>query len=439
MEWLKSLDFKINPNNRRLKTIEEIEEYYRTWVEQRKGLAYEADGIVVKINQLNLHEELGDIGREPRWAIAYKFPADQGTTLLKSIEISVGRTGTLNPYAVLEPVAVGGVTIKSAALHNEDDIRRKDIREGDTVIIQRAGEVIPEIIGPTPISKERPGRGKEFNLLDKLPGNEQGQPVCPECRQPGVIKPEGEVMYYCSNAACPAQAQLRIEHFASKGAMDIRGIGENISATLFNKGLVGNAADIYYLKKEQLAELEKMGEKSASNIINSINNSKERPLARVIYALGIRHIGEEMAAVLASNFSSLEKLAQASRDELMEISAVGPKIADSVIAFFRQEENLNIIRRLREAGVKLEATATVRKELLLTGKEFVITGRLEAFSRPDAEARIKELGGLAKDNVTRKTDYVVVGVDPGSKLARAQELDIKTLDEKEFIKLLGQT
>jgi len=439
MEWLKSLGFKINPNNRRLKTIEEIEEYYRTWEEQREGLAYEADGIVVKINQLNLHEELGDIGREPRWAIAYKFPADQGTTLLKSIEISVGRTGTLNPYAVLEPVAVGGVTIKSAALHNEDDIRRKDIREGDTVIIQRAGEVIPEIIGPTPTSKERPGRGKEFNLLDKLPRNEKRQPVCPECRQPGVIKPEGEVMYYCSNAACPAQAQLRIEHFASKGAMDIRGIGENISATLFNKGLIRNAADIYYLKKEQLAELEKMGEKSASNIINSINNSKERPLARVIYALGIRHIGEEMAGVLASNFSSIEKLAQASRDELMEISAVGPKIADSVIAFFRQEENLNIIRRLKEAGVKLEETAAVHKELPLTGKEFVITGRLEAFSRPDAEARIKELGGLAKDNVTRKTDYVVYGADPGSKLARARELGIKTIDEKEFSKLIGQS
>jgi DNA ligase (NAD+) len=221
--------------------------------------------------------------------------------------------------------------------------------------------------------------------------------------------------------------------------MDIRGIGENISATLFNKGLIRNTADIYYLKKEQLAELEKMGEKSASNIINSINNSKERPLARVIYALGIRHIGEEMAAVLASNFSSLEKLAQASRDELMEISAVGPKIADSVIAFFRQEENLNIIRRLKEAGVKLEETAAVHKELPLTGKEFVITGRLEAFSRPDAEARIKELGGAAKDNVTRKTKYVVVGADPGSKLARARELGIKTLDEKEFIKLLKQT
>ena len=435
MEWLKSLGFKVNPNNRRLKTIEQIEEYYRTWEEQRKGLAYEADGIVVKINQLNLHEELGDIGREPRWAIAYKFPADQGTTILKSIEISVGRTGTLNPYAILEPVAVGGVTIKSAALHNEDDIRRKDIREGDTVIIQRAGEVIPEIIGPTPTSRERPGRGREFNLLEKIYSKEKECPACPVCGGE-VVKPEGEVMYYCSNAACPAQAQQRIEHFASKGAMDIRGIGENISATLFNKGLIRNAADIYYLKKEQLAELEKMGEKSASNIINSINNSKERPLARVIYALGIRHIGEEMAGVLAGNFPGIDKLAQASREELMQISAIGPKIADSVTAFFRQEENLNIIRRLKEAGVKLEEAAAVHKELPLTGKEFVITGRLEAFSRPDAEARIKELGGAAKDNVTRKTDYVVAGADPGSKLARAQAMGIKVIKEAEFLRMI---
>jgi DNA ligase (NAD+) len=283
MAWLKSLGFKINPNNQLLKNITDVQKYYRTWVEQREGLAYEADGIVVKINQFNLRDELGDIGHEPRWAVAYKFPAVQGTTLLISIEISVGRTGTLNPYAVLEPVQVGGVTIKSAALHNEDDIRRKDIREGDTVIIQRAGEVIPEIIGPTPSSRERPGRAKEFNLLSKLPKNEHRQPVCPECRQPSVIKPEGEVMYYCANAACPAQAQLRIEHFASRGAMDIRGIGESISATLFQKGLVKNVADLYYLTKEQLAGMERMGEKSASNIINAINQSKDRPLARLIW------------------------------------------------------------------------------------------------------------------------------------------------------------
>jgi DNA ligase (NAD+) len=436
MAWLNSLGFKTNPNNQLLKNINEVQEYYRTWKEQREGLTYEADGIVAKINQLNVHEELGDIGHEPRWAIAYKFPAVQGTTVLKSIEISVGRTGTLNPYAVLEPVAVGGVTIKSAALHNEDDIRRKDIREGDTVIIQRAGEVIPEIIGP--VLSKRTGKVKEFNLLEKLPKNDKGQPICPACQQPSVIRPEGEVMYYCTNAACPAQVQQRIEHFASKGAMDIRGIGENISATLYREGLVKDPADLYRLKNEQLAELEKMGEKSAANIINAINASKERPLARVIYALGIRHIGEEMAGILASNFLSIDKLARASREELMEISAIGPKIADSVTAFFRQKENLEIIRRLKEAGVKFEEKIEAKKDLPLSGREFVLTGTLENYTRQQAEARIRELGGAAKDNVTRKTDYVVAGADPGSKLARARELGIKTIDEEELIKLLGQ-
>jgi DNA ligase (NAD+) len=438
MEYLKLLGFKTNPNNRLLKSIEQIEEFYHTWEERRESLQYEADGIVVKINHLNLHEQLGDVGHEPRWAIAYKFPAVQGTTRLVDIGISVGRTGTLNPYAILEPVSVGGVTIRQAALHNEDDIRRKDIRIGDTVIVQRAGEVIPEVVGP--IKSKRSGREKEFSLLEKLPKNEMGRPTCPECGAE-VIQPEGEVMYYCSNATCPAQAQQRIEHFASRGAMDIRGIGENLSATLFQKGLVLDAADLYYLKakKKKLLSLEKMAEKSVTNILNAIENSKDRPLPRVIFALGIKHIGEEMAEVLAREFHSIDKLAKASREELMDIDAIGPKIADSITAFFRQEENRNIIRKLKEAGVRLEEKVVKPEELPLSGKEFVITGRLEAFSRQEAEVKVKELGGTARDNVTRKTTYVVVGADPGSKLARAQELSIIQLSEEEFINLLKQT
>jgi DNA ligase (NAD+) len=435
MEWLKSLGFKINPNNQHLKTIEEAKNYYHNWEKQREGLSYEADGVVIKLNQLNLHEELGDIGREPRWAIAYKFPATQATTKLIDIGISVGRTGTLNPYAILEPVGVGGVTIKNAALHNEDDIRRKDIRIGDTVLIQRAGEVIPEVIGP--VLSKRTGKEKEFDLLKKIFSKEKGRPACPECGGE-VIKPEGEVMYYCSNAACPAQAQLRIEHFASKGAMDIRGVGENISATLYNQGLAKNAADLYYLKKEQLEQLEKMGEKSAANIINSIESSKNRPLARLIFALGIKHIGEEMAETFANEFRSIDTLASASRERLMSISAVGPKIADSIIAFFREEDNRNIIRRLKDAGVKMEETTTKQQNLPFSGKEFVVTGRLDSFTRQEAEAKIKELGGSAKDNVNRKTDYVVYGADPGSKLTRANELGIKTLNEKEFLETIGK-
>ncbi|MFH1648001.1 MAG: NAD-dependent DNA ligase LigA [Chloroflexota bacterium] len=434
MEYLKELGFKINPNNRRLKDIAEVEAYYREGEGKRESLGYEADGIVIKINQLNVQGELGDIGHEPRWAIAYKFPAVQGTTVLKDIGISVGRTGTINPFAILEPVKVGGVTIKQAALHNEDDIRRKDIRIGDTVIIQRAGEVIPEVVGP--IASKRAGQEKEFNLLEKLPKNDKGQPVCPSCRKESIVKPEGEVMYYCTNAACPAQAQQRIELFTSRGAMDIRGIGEKIGVTLFNKGLVKDAADIYYLEKEQIADLEKMGEKSAGNIINAINRSKERPLARVIFALGIRHVGTEMAEVLAGRYHRIDDLAKASKEALMEIGAIGPKIADSITAFFRQEENLNIIRRLREAGVKLEEKAAGPSALPLSGREFVLTGRLETLTRPEAEARIKALGGVAKDNVTRKTGYVVAGEEPGSKLARARELGIEVLDEQKFLKML---
>jgi DNA ligase (NAD+) len=450
MEYLKSLGFKVNPNNRRLQSIEEVEGYHKTWEEKRESLQYEADGIVVKINQLDLHERLGDVGREPRWAIAYKFPAVQGTTRLVDIGISVGRTGTLNPYAILEPVSVGGVTIKQAALHNEDDIRRKDIRIGDTVIIQRAGEVIPEVVGP--ITSKRSGHEKEFSLIAKTweihwkkkglkqEKNVPDYAICPECDHQ-AIKPECEVMYYCANAACPAQAQQRIEHFASRDAMDIRGIGESLSATLFREGLVRDAADLYYLKEkeEELLNLEKMAEKSVDNMLKAIENSKERPLARVIFGLGIKHIGAEMAEILAGEFHNINKLAEASREELLSIPAIGPKIADSVTAFFRHEENQKIIQRLREAGVRLEETAAEPSQMPLSGLQFVVTGRLESFSRQEAESRIKQLGGAARDNVTRKTDYVVVGADPGSKLTRAQELGIKILDEEAFLNLIKQT
>ncbi len=437
MEYLKSLGFKINPNNRLLTRIEQVEKYYDTWEEKRESLPYEADGIVIKINRIDLQERLGNVGHEPRWSIAYKFPAVQGTTRLLDIGISVGRTGTLNPYAILEPVSVGGVTIKQAALHNEDDIRRKDIRVGDTVIIQRAGEVIPEVVGPV-ISKRR-GKEKEFSLLEKIFSREKGRPACPVC-EAEVMKPEGEVMYYCANAACPAQAQQRIEHFVSRGAMDIRGIGESLSATLLNEGLVKDIADLYYLKnkEEQLLSLEKIAEKSVSNILNAIDQSKKRPLPRIIFGLGIRHVGGETAEILAKEFPSIGKLEKASKERLMSIPAIGPKIAESITAFFRQEENRDVIRRLKDAGVFPEETAAKPAELPLAGMEFVITGRLETFARPEAEARIKALGGSAGSNVTRKTTYVVVGTDPGSKLDRAREMGIKIINEEEFIKLLKQ-
>jgi len=436
MDYLKSLGFKINPNNRLLETIEQVAEFHRTWEEKRESLRYEADGIVIKVNQLDLQVRLGDVGREPRWSIAYKFAAVEATTLLKSIEISVGRTGTLNPYAVLEPVSVGGVTIRQAALHNEDDIRRKDIRVGDNVIIRRAGEVIPEVVGP--IKSKRSGKEKEFSLLDRIYNKVAKRPACPVCGAE-IFRPEGEVMYYCSNASCPAQAQQRIEHFASRGAMDIRGIGESQSAMLLKEGLVKDVSDLYYLKdkKERLLEIERMAELSVNNILAAIDKSKDRPLARVIFALGIRHVGSETAEILAGQFHGIDALAKASREGLMETESIGPKIADSIVAFFHAEENQRIIRRLKDAGVNLQEEAKT-ENLPLAGQEFVVTGRLEAFSRQEAETRIKALGGTAKDNVTRKTSYLVVGADPGgNKLSKARELGTKQINEKELISLLG--
>ncbi len=427
LEYLKSLGFKVNPNNRLLGTIGQVEQYYNSWLEERERLPYEADGIVVKVNQLDLQEKLGSIGHEPRWAVAYKFPAVQGNTKLKEIKISVGRTGTMNPYAVLEPVSIGGVTIKQAALHNEDDIRRKDIREKDTVIIQRAGDVIPQVIGP--VLSKRPKDAKVFSLYEKIDGK------CPEC-QFEIFKPEGEVMYYCPNAACPAQRQQRIEHFASRGAMDIRGIGEKMSVILSREGLVNDFAELYSLKREELLNLDRMAEKSVDNLLDAIERSKERPLARVIYAMGIRHVGEETAELLAKHFNSIDSLATATREELVAIDTIGPKIADSIIAFFQNEENQRIIKKLETAEVLTKIKEAKTGELPLEGKEFVVTGRLDSLSRQEAEARIRALGGSAKSDVTSKTDYLVVGAEPGSKLARARSMGIRQISEIELLELI---
>ncbi|MFH1646524.1 MAG: NAD-dependent DNA ligase LigA [Chloroflexota bacterium] len=435
MEYLKSLGFKTNPHNQPVTSIDQAAEYYRTWVEKKEGLPYQADGVVVKVDSLDWQEHLGSAAREPRWAIAYKFPAVQGTTRLLDIGVSVGRTGTLNPYAILAPVTVGGVNIKHAALHNEDDIRRKDIRIGDEVIVQRAGEVIPEVVGP--VASKRTGAEKEFRLLEKVYDPAEKRPACPVCGAE-VIKPPDEVMYYCANVACPAQVQARLEHFVSRQAMDIRGIGENQAHTLLREGLVRDFASLSDLDGEKLASLERMGEKSAAKIIEAINGSKERPLARVIFALGIRHVGEETAVVLAREFHSLDELAEAPEERLKDISTVGPKIAGSIASFFRQKENRDLIEQLRRAGVRLEeAGERASRKLHLKGQEFVITGRLESLTRDEAETRIKALGGSAKDNVTRKTSYLVVGADPGSKLEKARALGIPELSEEEFQRLLG--
>jgi DNA ligase (NAD+) len=430
MQYLKSLGFKINPNIALRHSLDEVEKYHQSWVASREKFPYEADGIVAKVNSIALQQELGTVAHEPRWAIAYKFPAIQGTTKLIDIGINVGRTGSLNPYAILEPVRVGGVVISSAALHNEEDIHRKDIRIGDWVVVQRAGEVIPEIVEP--IVSRRTGKEKIFSMPSR----------CPVCGSE-VIKPEGEAMHRCTNAACPSQALERIKHFVSRGAMDIDGVGEKLCQALFEAGLIKDAADLYYLNKEQLLGLERMADKSASNVLNSIEKSKDRPLARVIFALGILHVGDQYAELLAEQFHSIDQLAEASQEKLSTLPSIGPKIAESIVAFFRQEGNRRIIEKLREKEVgqglgKRKPEAIKPEELPLAGLEFVLTGKLESFSRSEAEAKIKALGGKAGSDVTRKTSYVVVGADPGSKLAKAERLGVKTLSEAEFLELLDK-
>jgi len=427
MQYLKSLGFKINPDIRLSHSLGEAEEYYQRWLESREESPYEADGIVAKVNYILLQQELGTVAHEPRWALAYKFPAIQGTTKLIGIGINVGRTGSLNPYAIFEPVRVGGVVISSAALHNEEDIHRKDIRIGDWVVVQRAGEVIPEIVEP--VVSRRTGKEEIF----QMPSH------CPVCGSE-VIKPLGEAMHRCTNAACPSQALEKIKHFVSRGAMDMDGVGEKLCQALFKDGLIKDAADLYYLTREQLLGLERMAEKSASKVLNSIEKSKNRPLARVIFALGITHVGNQYAELLAQRFTSIDDLARASQEDLSAFPSVGPKIAEGIVAFFRQEGDKQIIKKLKKAGVRMErekAKQVRLDELPLFGVEFVLTGKLDSFPRSEAEARIKSLGGEAGSDVTKKTSYVVVGADPGSKLAKAQKLGIRTLSEAEFSELLN--
>lgn len=423
MQYLKSLGFKLNPHMRHCNILDEVKGYYHEWVNKRESLPYDADGVVVKVNSIALQEELGYVAHEPRWAIACKFPAVQGTTRLLNIGINVGRTGSLNPYAILEPVNIGGVTIRQATLHNEDDIHRKDLRIGDWVIVQRAGEVIPEIVGP--IVSRRTGNEQVFHMPSR----------CPVCGAE-VIKPEGEAIHRCTNTACPAQALEKIKHFASKGAMDIDGVGEKLCQALFEKGLIKDSGDLYYLTSEQLLDIERMGKKSTAKVLASIEASKKRTLDRLIFALGIPNIGEETARILAAHYPSIDALSRTSREELMSIPTIGPKVSEGILAYFRQPQNLEILRKLATAGVVMESESIPVRNFPLSGMEFVITGHLESGSRQELEGKVRVLGGKATSDVTRKTTYLVAGAEPGSKLARAQTMGIKIIDEKQFLDFL---
>ena len=417
LEWLKSLGFRVNPLNRLCQTVEEVKDYYREWVEKRHELPYEVDGVVVKVNPFNLQNSLGVVGREPRWATAYKFPAERAVTRLLKIGINVGRTGSLNPYAILEPVIVSGATVQHASLHNEEDIRRKDIRVGDWVTVERAGDVIPQVVGP--IRDRRTGEEVEFSMPE----------FCPECGT-GVVKPEGEAMHRCPNSSsCPAQFFELLKHFVSRGAMDMDGLGEQWCRILIDKGFVSTVADLYYLEKGSLLELDRMGDRLATKILDNIEASKTRPLPRILFALGITHVGAEVAELLTQRFASVDQLAQAAEEDLIGIDGIGPKIAESIYDYFQVQGNLAVIEKLREAGVKLHHDVKIvdPTDLPWHGLTFVVTGTLATMTRREAEGRIKALGGSATSSVTRKTAYLVAGDSPGSKLDTANRVGTTVL------------
>ena len=426
LEWLKGLGFRINPHNRLCSSIEEVIDFYDHWVEARHDLPYEADGVVVKVSSLALQDALGVVGREPRWAIAYKFPAEQAVTELLAIEVTVGRTGSLNPTAILKPVVVSGVTVEHASLHNEEDIHRKDIRVGDTVTIERAGDVIPHVLGP--VLENRPKGTRKF----KMPSH------CPSCGT-AVVKPEDEAMHRCPNTSCPAQFFELLKHFVSKGATDIDGLGERWCQILIDQGMVTDLADLYTLTMDQLLQLDRMGEKLATRIIANIAASKEKPLSRLLFALGIFHVGSEVAELLTQAYNSIDEIAAATEEELAEIPGIGPKIAASIASYFQVEANQTVIQKLRAAGMNLkqEPRQVNTEGLPLAGKTFVVTGTLSGFSRSESESRIKDLGGKVTSSVTKNTDYLVVGESPGSKLAAAERLGTEVLDEEKFVELLA--
>jgi len=417
------LGLPVNPLWKLCKTLDEVKAFYRELLGMRHELPYEADGMVVKVNDFRQREILGEVSRAPRWAIAYKFPAEEATTRVLDIIVQVGRTGALTPVAILEPVEVSGATVSRATLHNEDEIRRKDVRIGDWVIVRRAGEVIPEVVKSIP--ERRTGQEREFRMPER----------CPACGGP-VVRPPGEVAYRCENLSCPARIKESIRHFASRRAMDIEGLGEKLVDKLVETGLVRKLSDIYRLKKEDLVNLERMGEKSAQNLLEQIERSKNAGLARLIFALGIRYVGEHLAEVLAEHFPSLEALSKADYYELIQIPEIGPRIAQSIVDFFKNEENRKLIQELKELGVKTEAEKP--KEGPLSGKTFVFTGTLSAFTREEARRLVESLGGRVASGVSRKVDYVVVGADPGEKLRKAQELGITILTEEEFRRLVGR-
>jgi|UniRef100_A0A7C3SI00 DNA ligase (NAD+) len=425
LQTLKKWGLRVNPLSEQCRGIEPAIAYHHRLEKERHGLSYETDGVVIKVNSLELQERLGTKARSPRWALAYKFTATQATTRVRDIVVNVGRTGAVTPIAIMDPVEVGGVTVSRATLHNEDEVARKDVRIGDMVLIERAGDVIPEVVKV--IIEERPPDAKPF----KMPKN------CPICGTP-LVRPPGEAVTRCPNPDCRGALRRKILHFVSKGAMDIDGLGEKIIDQLLEQGLVEKVSDLYRLTEGDLIPLERFAEKSASNLVKAIQNSKEVPLARFIYALGIRYVGEATAQLLAQHFGSLEELAKASEEELLQIEGIGPQVARAIRQFFQDPKNRKLIRELLDLGVKPLPPEKPLKTPL-AGKTFVFTGTLSRFSREEAKALVIARGGKVSSSVSAKTDYVVVGADPGSKYVKARELGVTILDEEAFEELIRRS
>ena len=424
LQTLVDWGFPVNPLIRQAEDIAACIDYFEHIHSIRPGLPYEIDGVVIKVNNLSVQETLGNVSRSPRWALACKFPPEQATTIIREIVVQVGRTGTLTPVAIMEPVNVGGVMVSRATLHNEDEIIKKDIRLGDTVVIQRAGDVIPEVIKI--VESKRNGQEKIF----RMPSH------CPECGSE-IVRVQGEAAHRCVNLSCPAQIKEHIRHFASRGAMDIEGLGEKVSAQLFDARLIHDPADLYFLTKEQLLGLDRQARKSSEKLLEAIERSKTPPLDKFIFALGIRHVGEQTAKILARHFGSLENLMKANTDDLTELNEVGPEIAQSIVEFFSENKNRKVMEKFHRAGV-FPLVQDAVTDTTLQGKSFVFTGSLESMGRNEAKALVESRGGVVQSSVTGKTSYVVAGSEPGSKLDKARRQGISVISEKDFLKLIGR-
>ena len=425
LEYLKQLGFHVSPEFKVFKTMDEIIEYIKYWTEHREDLGFGIDGMVIKVNNLAQREQMGYTAKSPRWAIAYKFPAERKETKLLDIVVEVGRTGTITPTAVLEPIRLAGTTVSRATLHNEDYINEKDIKINDTVLVQKAGDIIPQVVEV--IKEKRTGEEIEFKMPEE----------CPVCGEP-TVRLEGEAAVKCINISCPAQIRRGIIHFASREAMDIDGLGESIITLLLKQGLIKDISDLYYLKKEQISVLERMGDKSATNLINAINKSKENDLWRFINGLGIKLIGTKAAKILASEFKDLDKLMNATEQELINLEEFGQTMTDSVVEFFKEEKNISVIEKLKEAGVNTKLIESDDADIpkIFEKMKIVLTGTLPTLKRNDAKEMIEKRGGKATSSVSKSTSFVLAGEEAGSKLTKANDLGIKVIDEEKFLQLI---